>query len=489
MLVVGAALGAPILSIPGQAVGQSLTLTTRSIYHAYQVQVQPELGLDGERNLNRFYQTLDVGGWGLGPDGRINAVLSLRYDTDFGTGFSRDTPIGAGIPATDGRDDLDLLYAYVECVGAASGLVDIRAGRQVIVDALTWYSLDGFRLSLHPYKDGQNRIDIDLYIGLPVRFDVLFSSEPFLNDGIEEDDSGFPSGLTFGGSATTRLWTNLSLGIAYRQQLRFRDEPIAAYGGDEEAAARSEGTIGLQESRLALSAGYSLRPLHVNLFGSLIWDLLLGNLEEARAGLAFDPLRGLHAQLSYLRSRPRFAGDSIFNFFNILPYDRVRTEVSLELIEGLFIDGAYLLTIFSGAETAASGRSCQGSDVSHGPMGGVRYQSDRFEVGAYVEAATDTGGENAYGGNYRMGWLFGNTSFFDRKLRADVRLSFTTVQGDWFEDIDDGRVEDPETSFLASLGLSGQPLDLLTLRGRFTRNFGSEVAGGYRVYSELAVTY
>ena len=99
---------------------QSLTLTTRSIYHAYQVQLQPDLDLNAERNLNRFYQTLDIGGWGLGPDGQINAVLSLRYDTDFGTGFSRDTPIGAPLPAVDERDDLDLLYAYVEWVGAFS---------------------------------------------------------------------------------------------------------------------------------------------------------------------------------------------------------------------------------------------------------------------------------------------------------------------------------------------------------------------------------
>ena len=48
--------------------------------------------------------------------------------------------------------------------------------------------------------------------------------------------------------------------------------------------------VGLQESRVAASAAYPLRRLHVNLFGSLVWDFFLENIEEARAGLAFDPL-------------------------------------------------------------------------------------------------------------------------------------------------------------------------------------------------------
>lgn len=487
ILVMGAVLGAKLVGVAQPAVAQSLTLTTRSIYHAYQVQLQPELGRESERHLNRFYQTLDVGGWGLTPDGRTNAVLSLRYDTDFGTGFGRDTPLGAGIPATDGRDDLDLLYAYVEWVEAFSGLLDVRVGRQVITDPLAWYSLDGLRLSLHPYADGQNRVDVDVYVGLPVRFDVLFSSEPFLNDGIEEDDGASVfHGLAFGGSATARLWTDLSVGVAYRQEVRFRDDPLAAFGGDAVAAARSAGRIGLQESRIALSAGYTLRPLHVNLFGSLIWDLLLENIEQARVGLAFDPVRGLHAQVAYLRSRPRFAGDSIFNFFNIFAYDRARAEVTAELADGLYVDAAYLLTAFSGAEV---GRAFTGSELTHGPMGGIRYERDAYRAGAYIEAATNPRSGNAYGGDYRMIWLYGNTALLDRKLTADVRVSFTTVQTDWFEGVDEGRVQDPETTFVTSVGITGQPFDALTFRGRFARNFGSRVAGGYRVYSELALTY
>ena len=63
-------------------------------------------------------------------------------------------------------------------------------------------------------------------------------------------------------------------------------------------------------------------------------------------------------------------------------------------------------------------------------MGGVRYERERFGVGGYLETATNTSGENAYGGNYRMGWLYGNMSFLNRRLQADLRLSFTTIQSD-----------------------------------------------------------
>ena len=53
---------------------------------------------------------------------------------------------------------------------------------------------------------------MDFYIGLPVQFDVLFSSEPFINDGIEEDDGGgFGSGLVSAEARTARLLTDLSV--------------------------------------------------------------------------------------------------------------------------------------------------------------------------------------------------------------------------------------------------------------------------------------
>lgn len=479
--LLGLGLGDPVF-------GQTLTVDARTIYHAYEIPLWPDGPNLGNRNLNRFYQTLDLGGWSL-LDGDLDVVVSLRYDTDFGTGFHPDTPAGAGIPAVDGRDDLDLRFAYVDWRNIVKGRLHARFGRQVVVDDLAWYSLDGLRVTVTPWRDGRDGVDVDLYVGTPVRFDVVFSSEPFLNDGTQVDDRGPFGGLVFGGSGRLRILSNLTASLSYRQEVAFREDDLAAFRGDELGAQASAGSAGLMESRLGASLGYELPSIGAHVYGSMVWDAFVGALEQARAGVGYDPLDGVHAQVEYLRSRPRFAGDSIFNWFNIFGYDRGRAEVSVEIIEGLTVKGGYLFQAFGGGATFRADAEFRGSDLSHGPSAGVTYRTERFGVGAYGEAATNTGGEYAYGGNYRMGWLFGDVSFFERRLTADARVSVTSVQTDWFEDIDDGEVAPVDTSVMLALGARGRITDFLSTRVLFVKNFGAVLEGSYRLYSELAVRY
>ena len=477
----------------GFSASPNLTLTSRTIYHAYQVQLQPGVDDTALRNLNRFYQTLDVAGWAL-ASGDIDVVVSLRYDTDFGTGFRRDTPPGEPLPAVDGRNDFDLLYAYVDWRNVIPRRLDLRLGRQVLIDDLAWYSLDGLRLTGHVYKDGEDYVDVSVYAGLPVQFEVVFSSEPLLNDGIAAyDGDGLFHGVAFGGTASARFFRFLSASIAYRQELVFRGDDLTVFPGGV-GEDRSEGTIGLQESRLGASIGYTFKPLDLDLFARLNWDLLLGELEQARAGIAYNPTRGIHAQVEYLRVRPRFVGDSIFNFFNIFPYDRGRVEVNVEVLPGLELHGGYLVQLFSGANVSrnndgSGGQGFDGSDVTHGPMGGVRYRTRRWGAGVYAEAATNSGGEIAYGGSYRLGWVYGDFTFLDERLTADARVSVTQTQNDWFEGADAGEVADPDTSVFVNVGLRARILSFLSSRVTFVRNFGSILAGDYRVYAEMAVRY
>ena len=488
----GSAEPRPASSVFGLRSGPRLSLTSRTVFHAYQVQLQPLTDDSALRNLNRFYQTLDIGGWSL-IGGDVDVVMSLRYDTDFGTGFRRDTPPGEAIPNVDGRDDFDLLFAYVEWRNVIPRRLDLRFGRQVLMDDLAWYSLDGLTLTGHLYRDGENYVDMSVYAGLPVQFEVFFSSEPLLNDGIEEyDGSDFLGGLTFGGSMAARLFRDLSASIAYRQELVLRRDNLAVFPG-EIGEERSEGKLGLQESRFGASLGYTVRSLSLDIYARLNWDLLLGALEQARAGVAYNPVRGVHAQVEYLRVRPRFAGDSIFNFFNIFPYDRGRAEVNWEVLPGLELHGGYLLQVFSGDSVplldGSGNADFDGSDLSHGPMGGVRYRTSRWGAGVYAEASTNTGGDIAYGGTYRMAWVYGDVSFLRQRLTVDGRVSVTQTQNDWFEGADDGEVDDVDTSVFLNLGLRARILSFLTSRVTFVRNFGSYLAGDYRVYGEMAVRY
>ncbi len=469
-----------------------MTLSARTIYHAYEIPLWPGQDI-GSRNLNRFYQTLDVGGWSLGAEGDFDAVVSMRYDTDFGTGFHIDTPNGAGIPATDGRNDLDLRYAYVDWRNIVKRRLHARIGRQVLVDDLAWYSLDGIKFSAQAWRSGVNALDIDVYLGMPVRFDVVFSSEPFLNDGTQVDDgSGLLQGLVFGGSTHLRVLSNLHLSLSYRQELSFRADTIRAFtvgGGGVASAEGSAGSIGLQESRVGASGSYALRELGAELHGSVVWDALVGALEQARGGVVYRPAAGVRTQLEYLRVRPRFSGDSIFNWFNIFGYDRGRAEVSVELVRGLSVQGGYLLQVFGGGATDNSGSTFAGSNLHHGPSLGASYRTPRYGFGIYGEAATNVGGEYAYGGNYRMGWLFGDVSFFQRRLVADARVSMTAVQTDWFEGLDAGEVAPIETSMNVSLGARAHLTDYLSTRVMYVKNINAVLEGGYRLYSELAVHY
>lgn len=484
-------LGALALFAP-DAAAQQMSLRARTVYHAYQIQLAPLLERSPIVNLNRFYVTLDGAGWGL-SDGDVDVVFSLRYDTDFGTGFNRDQPVGTGVQAATrgahGAHDLDLMFAYVDIRNVVHRRVDARIGRQLILDDLAWYVIDGARVSAHPWRDGVNFFDVELYAGLPVVFDTLFSSEPLLQDGTQVYDGRYPiPGVAFGGAAYLRAFEELSASFAYRQELVFRAGDIAAFRGVEAGAEASAGSVGLQESRIGGSLGYTIRPVNVDLFGHLTWDLLLGNMDQARAGASYTPTRALHVGGEYLRVRPRFAGDSIFNFFNIFPYDRGRFEVSWELLPGLVVDAGYLLQVFHGAATRG-GETFQGSEASHGPMGGVSYRTLRWGAGAYLEAATNTSGQYAFGGNYRFGSFFGDLAFFEGRLVADARFTFTTVQSDWFGGLAEGQVAEPRTGYTGSLGARWQILDWLFARSFVVKNFSSPLEGNYRVFTELAVRY
>lgn len=475
------------MAVTAPAAGQSLSVTARSIYHAYEIQLQPGTGTP-TRNLNRFYQTLEAGSWGLGPDGDISAVLSMRYDTDFGTGYRVDTPEGAGIPAVGGRNDLDLLYLYVDWKNLIDRRLDIRFGRQTQLDDLDWFVLDGLKLTLHLLTSGEDRFDLELYAGLPVRFEQLFSTESsFIGDGIQVDDApGYFGGVAFGGAAFFRMY-GLALSAAYRQQLIFRDDDIAVFGMDPEAAARSEGTYALQESLIGFSASYAVQPAALDFYGHLTWNLLVGALDRARAGLGWNPWPGFHFGAEYLRSRPRFLGDSIWNYFNIYPYDKGRFEVTWGFLDHFELQVGYYLQLFYGSPV--SGVEFAGSDFNHGPSAGLRFRYDFLSAGIYGEGASNVNSDYAYGGNYRFGYAFVDGNFLNGLFGATLRFSLTTFQNDWIEQIDEGLVAEPQTSFALNVGVRSRIHDFVSIRLNFIKNFSSVIEGSYRVYSELALHY
>lgn len=466
-----------------------ITLTARTTYQGYSLSLFPGVSDAGRRDVNRLSQSLDGGLYALG-DGQIDVVFALRYATDFGTGFHRDTPAGAGIPAVDGRDVLGILYFYVDW-HSPSGVLNLRLGRQLILDDLAWNEIDGLKASTH-FEDAhaRNRLDVDVYAGLPVAFDRLFSSDTFVADGTEiYDGRGIFHGLAFGGSARATLLRDLSASVTYRQSLVHRSDTISAFS-DAESAAASDGKFGLQEHLIGASVGYSARPIDLTLYSSLSWDLFVGKLDQGRAGVAYDPGPGLHVQAEYLRSRPRFAGDSIFNFFNIFGYDRGRIEGSLRILDALWVEAGYFVQAFEGG-ALSSGATFKGSSMLHGPSAGVEFRPTDvpLSTGARFEASTNFGSGIPYGGTYRFGEIFGNATFLDGRLSADARLSFTTTASDWFDAADAGGDAPSNTSYRLALGATVRPVECVDARVVLAQNIDALLEGSHYVLSELSVRY
>lgn len=472
------------LAAPG-AEAADFSLRSRTVYHGWQLRLQDRTSL---RNLNRFYETLDVGGFGV-LDGRIDAVVSLRYDTDFGTGFRRDTPFEQGLRAVDGRNDLDLMYAYVDWRFVPRHL-SLRLGRQLILDDLDWYSLDGLKVTGHITDDAY----VEVYGGFAVPYGTFMSSDVFTNDGLElRDGPKFAVGL----AGFWRVSQDLSLSVAYRQEHIIREDDVEVFGfyppGSEEYALIQElsgGRLGFQEHLLGASASYIVRPIDLEAYARLTYNLLFLDLDQTRAGFNWDPARFLHVGLEYLRVRPRFAADSIFNVFNIFPYDRGRLEAEVEILPGLRAHAGYFLQKMNGGPVGFdNGPEFTGSDLAHGPRGGLTFRPGQLGLGAFAEASTNTGGEFAYGGNYRRFEVFGDLSLLERTLYGWVRLNYTGFQNDWIGSADGPDAFQERQSFIVDVGAQYAFLKHFTARLNYLQNIGSYLEGSYRILSSLEVRY
>ena len=492
----------------GNAQAQALSVTAKTVYHGYQIQLDP-LNSSDLRNLNRFYSAIEGGGYRLGPKGQFDVVMSFRFDTDFGTGFNQDTPFGAAIPRIDDGEDLDLLLLYVDWRNAITRNVDLRVGRQIQMDDLDWYVHDGLKFTIRFWQSAENRVETEIYAGVPVRFDALFSSsDALLGDGTEVYDGDAPfGGLAVGGSVYARLLKDLSISLSARNELIFRSDEIEGFGpavsvettargtpiDDAEAtralsAGASGGTIGLQESLVGGSLGYTIRPLKLSAQLGVVFNILTDSLDRFRLSTGFDPTQNIHLGIEYMRIRPRFAGDSIFNWFNIFPYDKARLEGNWSILdERLTFEFNYFIQIFRGEDVVGS--DFAGENASHGPGAGLSWRQPEFGVSVYAEGGTNLDGTYAYGGNYLLASLSGDVELLKNRLRLDSRLSVTTVQDDWFEDIDAGEVADTQTTYTGSIGARVQITDWLRARTFVVGNIDPTLEGNYRVYSELVVVY
>jgi hypothetical protein len=373
------------------AAGYEFAVRARSIGQLYELRSFRLVGPDVVLGRRRFVQTLGLDVWDIGGldaerrrrgERRRGPTVAftgyLRLDHDFGDwtlgridlGNDAIDAIDAVPELADSAVALDLLYGYVS-VDDLAGRVDLRVGRQLSVDALDWWSMDGVTARVRL----PGHVLVEVFGGLRVR-----DASPFGVSAVELDGTGgadcreYVEGPTPGTGAWQLVDRSLVIeNQALRSDLEYcpQREQLMPTGGIAVEAhglralharavyRRSQSpTVGLigdpdrlrypdlglypddfgqapdwgvNEERVAAEVRY-----HIDVgdrgqiapWAAARYSLVHGLLDEAAAGVR---LRwGDHAiepELAY--AVPTFDGDSIFNVFAIAPTSDARLSWQL----------------------------------------------------------------------------------------------------------------------------------------------------------------
>jgi len=459
---------AALCAAPAAAHAYEYELASRTIGQIYQLPTLRMTGADLWLARRRFTETLTLSVWDVGDLRRQRLRMRparvdrgpviwftghLRIDHDFGEWTQGVLRLpGSTIDALDAIPELasssvgvDLLYGYLAADGLADGRLDLRVGRQLTVDALSWWSVDGVTARVHtPWpvlveataglrvRDrsplGTGDLDLDGTAGADCH-EYVEGALPGTGSWQIIDRSRVPGEHPLGSDMTVcperDAWTptgaiaveteGMRWGfarLAYRRsqsrtpgligeidRLDFPDSGVypdeagqaPAWGVDEElVSGLARGTIRAGDARI--------EP-----WAQARWSLLHGVIDEAQAGVRLS--RGAHAlEPEVGRSIPTFDGDSIWNVFVVgsswdarLSYDlsprfaayRGHATAWLRHYDvpspGDGDDGAWVAGVRAGGEYDVTGRLRTRLDV----VGDDGYGGRR--LGATASARWDTG--------------------------------------------------------------------------------------------------
>jgi hypothetical protein len=481
---VAVALGAR--GTPARAYG--FAVHTRVIAQVYDLRSIRLLGPDVWLGRRRYTQTLaldlvDLGDLAarrrkqhkrFGPT--VSFTSYLRIDHDFGDWTAGSVDLG-GRPVTamdavpelrDSSLALDLLYAYVDVTGLADGRVDLRAGRQVRVDALDWFAMDGVTARvttplhvaiegfgglrvrdaspLGSYQlelDGTTGADCTEYVEGATpgtgSWQLIDRTQP-LGDHPGLDDTGYCPQRdqwmpTYGAAIETEGFHDVYARIMYRRSV----SPTVGLIGPVDRLGTTDAGYYPNEYGQAPAWGVDEERVAATVRGNFTWaggrgqaspwvaarySLLDALIDQAEAGVR---LRwGSHAIQPEVGYRfPTFDGDSIFNVFAIEPSTEGRLTWSWAPRHGRMraTAGAWVRRYQhddEGQTTAApaQGDLAVGIDASADARLGDRWRvrGDLFDDGGY--------------GGTRAGGAASARFQRDERLSATARATVLDIQTD-----------------------------------------------------------
>jgi hypothetical protein len=445
----------------------------RTIGEGYQVRwVLPSTG-DLLLDVRRITQSLDLHIWNIleprvdpgYPDAPrkkapfdLYFTSSLRLDHDFGNftaglGFRNDfdklgnlvdtkfVPAQSIIPELGDRSmELDLLWAYLGARGLLGGRLSVELGRQLFVDTLDWFALDGahVRMLVHPH------IAVEALGGLVVRDQSLLgfaTSEP---DGtgsgectVWGDVGGGTLGVkpvegcpqraqlmpTYGFSIATEGFRSFYARLSYRRS----ESPtaLAAESPYQDQLGQAPGW-GVDEERAVLSLRGNLLHGGIVPWANARWNFLLDRFDEAEVGARFAwKIVSVAPSVAY--SFPSFDGDSIFNVFSTSPYTDARAtiEVTPRPLTRVYLRGFWrTFQNEDGLSTTMPGEAVDTSATAAGATAGTV-----FRIGGRGTGRVDLYYEDGFGG-LRAGGDGSARLRLLRTLDVEARLSVVRFRED-----------------------------------------------------------
>lgn len=255
-------------------------------------------------------------------DGQLRIVSSMRIRHDFGSyANNADGQPAATVKPIDGRQ-IDLMFAYLEAENLR-GMIDLRAGRQFEMSGLDWYAFDGAWMRLRTPV----HLGLEAFGGFQVDGGALFGFPTFELDGTANTPADRKRSPMVGAAVSAVGLRWLDARLAYRRTF----SPASL----NQKILNDDGSAGLgsaiDQEIVSFTVAANAAQGKLSPYAALRYNLGTGRLDDVSVGLqlAYTPQHVLRAM--YMRTRPVFDLDSIFNVFNIQAFEDARLVYQVTL--------------------------------------------------------------------------------------------------------------------------------------------------------------
>lgn len=346
-------------------------------------------------SLRRYTQTLSLAGASRPDDPRdpvVRVRARLRIDSDFGTSCDPGTDRcldelnrsrAAEFAPLFARRALDLPFAFVEVAGIARGRLDLRAGRQLVIDPLGFFLFDGglARLNLGGIAS------IETYGGLETRSGFPLSNGRYERDGLlRADRTGWDRSLA---TAVVDRAAAAVVGAALELRASSRLDARVTW-------RRLWSDDGVAEEALAARTDLQVVPT-VRAFAEAVYMVPMSTVTSAAVGVEGLPAMGGRWSVEVSRVRPVFDLTSIWASFWVDPTDEARASFSYPVARAVDLSlGAWVRRYALDAEAPTNDPPSLGTPLNTGGSAAVRVRRSRWDATA---RASLEGGELGLRGN------------------------------------------------------------------------------------------